>query len=310
MRVIFFGSPDFAVPALEALHVSRHAILKVLTQPDRPAGRGKHLQPTAVRSRAEELGYPVETPEKINRRAQIDALLAHEPDALVVAAYGLWMPTRLIESPPHGSINIHPSLLPKYRGAAPMEWAVINGETRTGVSIMRQVKEWDAGPVFVQEEVEINPDETAGELAERLSRLGADLLVQVLDQMETTGLAPAPQDDSLATFAPKLTPELEAVDWTNNAPDIANLIRGLSPAPGAHSTFRGNRLKLLRARFIEGVTGEPGMVVEVRKREGPVVAAPGGGVLLTELQPAGKRPMSGKDFCNGQRVQAGEVFGE
>lgn len=309
MRIVFFGSPEFAIPSLDALTASRHEILRVISQPDRPQGRSQKLQPTPVKVRALELGLSVDTPLKTNRRAFVDEILDLRPDAMVVVAYGLKTPRRLWETPRYGSINVHPSLLPKYRGAAPVEWAVINGETETGVCVMFQNEGWDEGDVLAMRRVDIGPEETAGELSTRLSHLGADLLVQVLDGLESGTVTPASQDHSGATFAPKITPELELIDWSREGANVANLIRGLSPSPGCHTTFRGKRLKVYRARSLPHLGGEPGTVIDIRRREGPVVAAATGAVLLTELQPDGKRTMSGQDFCNGQRVEIGERMG-
>lgn len=310
MRVVFFGSPEFALPALDAVTASSHAILRVISQPDRPRGRGRQLQPTPVKARALELGHEVETPETINRRAFIDAVLALEPDALVVVAYGLKMPRRLLHTPPHGSLNIHPSLLPRYRGAAPVEWAILNGDTRTGVTLMYQSEGWDEGDIILQEKTPIHPGETAGELSHRLAQAGARLLVHGLDLLDAGRAPRTPQPEHGITFAPKITPELERLDWTAEGAVLVHRILGLSPEPGAHTAFRGERLRVLRARLLPALSGPPGEVIEIRKREGPVVAAGTDAVLLLEVQPQGKRVMSGRDFCNGHRIAPGERFGD
>lgn len=312
MRILFFGTSPFVLPVLQALVDHGETIAAVLTQPDRPAGRGGKLTPPPVKELAVQLGLPVLQPESCRAPEFLDTARELAPDLIVVVAYGQFLPDALLAIPPCGSVNLHGSLLPKYRGAAPIQRAIMAGEERTGVCLMWMVREMDAGDVIACAETPILPEDNAGTLSERLSALAAKLLIEWLPAL-ARGEAPRhPQDPSQVTFAPPIRKEEREIDWSQPANVIRNKIRGLAPAPAAVTTFRGQPLKVLAA---EAATispqhaGEPGEVVEINRLAGPVVAAGQGYLLLLALHPAGKRPMSAAEFIRGYRVTIGERFG-
>ena len=296
MRVIFMGTPDFAVPSLQALLDQGHQVCAVFTQPDKPKGRGHRLQPPPVKELAQQLGLPVYQPATLRDgevQAQVQGLGA---DVIVVVAYGKLLPQAVLDAPRLGCINVHGSLLPKYRGAAPIQWAVINGETVTGVTTMFMGPGLDTGDMLLRAETPVGPEETAGELFGRLKDMGARLLGETLEKLEKGQLAPIPQRDEEATLAPMLKKEMSFVDWARPAKEIHDLIRGLNPWPCVVAEIAGRRLKLLGARVVEA-TGAPG---EARAIGGELVVCCGSGALaLTQLQtPEGKR-MSGKSYLLG-----------
>ncbi|MBI3779549.1 MAG: methionyl-tRNA formyltransferase, partial [candidate division NC10 bacterium] len=272
MRVVFMGTPAFAVPSLQALVGARHEICLVVTQPDRPAGRGQRVTPPPVNLAAQELGLAILQPEKVRDPAVFAALQAARPEAIVVVAYGQFLPETILALPPHGCINLHASLLPKYRGAAPIPWAIIRGETMTGATIMQIEGRLDAGPLLLQQVEPIRPRDTAGTLGERLAVVGAELLCQALELVGRGTARAVPQDESLATYAPKLTPQDARVEWARDAPALDSLIRGLLPEPGAVTRFGGRRVKVLEA-FIEAAQdGPPGTVLAIDPGKGMLVA--------------------------------------
>ncbi|MHC4717419.1 MAG: methionyl-tRNA formyltransferase [Planctomycetota bacterium] len=307
MKLLFLGTPQFAVPALQRLAASRHQILAVVTNPDRPRGRGRRLAAPPVKEVAAELGLPVLQPESPRDRdlpAQLGELGA---DAFAVVAYSI-LPRRLLAVPPLGSVNLHPSLLPAYRGAAPIVWALFNGETETGITTFRLNPRVDAGDLLVQERVDIGSDETAGELEARLAELGADLMVRSFDGLEDGSLTPAPQNDEGATRAPKLSRQDGRLDWSWPAAQVHNRVRGANPVPGAFTEWRGQALKVHRSRLLqETAAGPPGTVLEAGDRL--VVSAGDGAVSLLEVQPAGKGAMEGPDFVRGYRIAFGDLLG-
>jgi methionyl-tRNA formyltransferase len=306
MRLVFLGTPAFAVPTLERLFDRGHAVLAVVTQPDRPKGRGQALAPSPVKEAALRLGLPVYQPERIKRPEAGDYLRALAPDGMVVVGYGQIIPQSILDIPPLGILNVHASLLPKYRGAGPIQWAIVHGETVTGVTIMRIDAGLDTGPMLLQSETAIGVDETAIELGCRLSSMGADLLLDALDTIAS--IAPQLQDNALATYAPMLKKEDGRVDWRRSAVQIHNQTRGMQPWPGAYSTFRDAALHVWRARPIESGAGRaPGTLVSVK----PLVVACGVGALeLIEVQLEGRKRMLAADFANGHRLVENEMLGE
>lgn len=306
-RLVFAGSSDFAVPALAALAGSHWQIAGVLTQPDRPTGRGRRPAPTPVRAYADAHGLPVQTPDSLRAPAPVAALADLRPDALVVVDYGLILPPDVLALPPSGCINGHASLLPRWRGAAPIQHAILAGDPVTGVSIMQMEKGLDTGPVYKMQSTEIGEAETAGELRERLAQLCAALLLDTLPDILSGRLEPQPQDGSRATYAGKLDAAGAAVDWRAAATLLARQVRAYAPKPGAWTTWHGSRIKLHRAVALAEREGEAGHVWRTGA-EGIDVAAGEGSVRVLELQPPGGRVMSARDFLNG-RALLGERFG-
>jgi methionyl-tRNA formyltransferase len=308
MRLAFLGTPSFAVPTLERLVERGHQVLAAVTQPDRPKGRGQALAPPPVKEAALRLGVPVYQPERIKRPESVAYLRSLAPDAMVVVGYGQIIPQSIIDIPPLGILNVHASLLPQYRGAGPIQWAIVNGETTTGVTILQIDAGLDTGPMLLKAETEIGSDETAPELGRRLSVIGADLLVEALDALAAGRIVATPQDNSRATYAPILKKEDGRIDWRRSAAQIHNQVRGMQPWPGADSVFRGSALHIWRARPTDGgATHPPGTAVRTQ----PLLVACGEGSLeLVEVQMEGRKRMSASDFVNGQRLVENEVIGE
>lgn len=309
MRVVFFGSAPIAFPSLDALLQDAGVELcTVVTQPDRPAGRHRRLTPCPVKSFALERGVPVCSPEK--PADAIDSLRALRPDLFIVVAYGEYLPPRVLEIPRKGAINLHPSLLPAYRGAAPIQWAIANGEPGTGVTILRVSQQMDAGEILMQEEVPIDPDVTAADLEPLLAQKGAGLLMRVVGQIRNGTAVEVPQDDAAATVARKLTREDGRIDWHLPAETIRNRIRGFTPWPGCFCRTGlddgANRLKVLRAAVEEG-RGTPGTVLEQDERKGPLVACGENALRLIEVQPPGGRPMSGAAWLRGHSPERDQL---
>lgn len=301
MRVVFLGSPNFAVYSLEALVRSKHKVVGVITQPDRPAGRGLGLEAPAIKKVLAGMNIPLIQPEKVNSEETYAFLESLHPDVLCVVAYGGFLGERLLKTGKYPPINVHPSLLPDLRGAAPMQWAILRGYTRTGVSTQFMVKAMDAGDLLLQTEIDVGPDETSKELQDRLRVVGGDLLVETLDRLERGEIAPRPQDHSKATGAPLLTKEQGLVRWTeDDAATVHNLIRGLYPWPGAYAILNKKRIKLLRSKIGSSKgSGSPGTL---EYRDGRLFAACASGcVEILELQPEGKRPMLPEEFVNGMK---------
>jgi methionyl-tRNA formyltransferase len=308
LRVVFFGTPAFAVPTLDALLESHHAVVAVVTQPDRPRGRGHRTSDAPVKARAVEAQLPVLQPNRLKDADFVSAFADLKSDLAVVAAYGKILPESLIATPRLGMINVHASLLPKYRGAAPVHRAVIAGERETGVTIMRVVKALDAGPMMAKAPRLIGPDETSDVVEAGLARLGASLLRDVVDQLAAGSATETRQDDGLATYAHRLTKDDGIVDWTRTAAQIHDLIRGLHPWPHAFSYLDGRRLILLRSSpDLAAVTQPPGTIVEAAG-DALVVATASGTLRILQLQPEGKRPLSAREFLTGHRVSAGARF--
>jgi methionyl-tRNA formyltransferase len=309
MRLIFLGTPSFAVPTLESIIEAGHSVAAVVTQPDRPKGRGQQLTESPVKQAAARLAVPVYQPERI-RHPEAQAHLADlAPEIMVVVGYGQIIPQSVIDLAPRGIVNVHASLLPKYRGAAPIQWAIANGETRTGVTAMQINSGLDTGDILLARETEIGPDETAIELGERLAPMGAQLLVETLDGLARGVIEPRKQDDAQASLAPILKKEDGAIAWTEPAAAIHNRVRGLLPWPGAYTRFRGQQLHIWRAR----VAGERTSLVPGHVVGGPGfhVAAGDGGILeLIEVQLEGRKRMPAEAFANGQRLNQNDILGE
>lgn len=309
MRIGFMGTPTFARPSLTALMAAGHEICLVVTQPDRPAGRGRVLTPPSIKLAARELGLPMVQPEKVAEPAVVAALQAARPKAIIVVAYGQLLPTSILTLPPHGCVNLHASLLPKYRGAAPIPWAIINGEILTGVTIMQMEARMDTGSILLQQTEPIRPDDTAATLGERLAVLGAELLCRILDQMERETVHQVPQDERQATYAPKLASVDTHLNWSRDVRALDCLIRGLRPEPGAVTSFGGRRVKVLDAAVDTAIDSTPGTVCAIDQHRGILVAATSGGLWLTQVQPENRRVMAAAEFARGYRVQIGDTFG-
>ena len=309
LRIVFMGTPQFAVPILEALIKSGEEILAVVTQPDKPAGRGKKLTPPPVKVLAEKHGLPVLQPSKIKDAAFLASLRELSPDVIVVAAYGKILPKEVLEIPKFGCINVHASLLPKFRGAAPINWAIIAGEKETGVTIMQMDEGMDTGDILLMEKIPIEEGETAGSLHDKLSSLGARLIVKALNLLKEGRLTPRKQPEEGVSYAPMLKKEDGLLEFSRPAAELANLIRGLDPWPTAYAYFRGKLIKFFRPRVEKGPSqGEPGEILGLDE-EGYLRIGTGEGVLkVKEVQLEGKKRISAEEFMRGYRPKAGEKF--
>jgi methionyl-tRNA formyltransferase len=309
-RILFMGTPEFAVQALTGLVKHGYPVIGVVTQPDRPKGRGRATAPSPVKILADDLGLTLFQPDKVWHPSFLETFRDLAPDLVIVAAFGQILPKEIILGPKLGCINIHPSLLPKYRGAAPINWALIRGEEKTGVTIMRMDEGVDSGAILLQEETPIGPSEIYGMLHDRLAKMGAELLLIALAMLQAGTLQPQPQDDLLATTAPRLSREDGLIRWENDHRSIVSLIRGLSPNPCAYTTIDGKQMKIFIASAeTVSVTESPGMVAG-ETAAGLRVAAGNGYVLLQELQLEGKKRLAVRDFLRGIRVAPGKVLGE
>lgn len=305
MRVVFMGSPDFAVPPLRAL-LGAHEVALVITQPDKPAGRGKRMMPPPVKEVAQAAGVPVLQPLSVRKPEIAEALRATGAELAVVVAYGKILPRAVLEAFPRGCINVHASLLPAYRGAAPIQWAILRGEAETGVTIMQLDEGMDTGPMLCKRSIAIAPDETAGTLFERLAPLGAELLLEAMDGLARGTIAPEPQDHAQATYAPMLDKDHGAVDWARSAWEVSCHVRGVDPWPGAFTGLGEARLKLFKPQVIAdtGQMGEPGEILGVDAR-GLTVACGRGAVAIAEVQAAGGKRMAARAFASGHALAAG-----
>jgi len=307
LRVIYMGTPAFAIPSLRML-ARTTSLVAVVTQPDRPAGRGRKLTPPPAAVEARKLGLPVLQPESLRAAAVQADLAALRPDLLVTVAYGRIIPPAVLALPPRGAINLHPSLLPAYRGASPIQRAIADGAATTGITVMHLSNELDAGDIILQREVPIGPEETAGELESRLAEEGAALLAEAV-QMIAQGRAPRrPQDHTRATYTKKLTKADGEIAWNRSAQEIVNQVRAMNPWPSAYTTWRGGPLKVWRARPGEG-RGAPGEVLAADE-QGIVASAGDGAVVLLEVQPEAGRRMSAGEFVRGHRIRPGERLGD
>ncbi len=341
MRLIFLGTPAFAVPTLERIVAAGHDVVTVVTQPDRPSGRGQHLMPPPVKEAAIRFGLPVYQPERVRRPEAVERLRTLRAEAMIVVGYGQIIPQVIIDMAPRGIINVHASLLPKYRGAGPVQWAIINGETWTGVTTMQIDAGLDTGDMLLKQETHILPEETAVELGQRLADMGANLLIETLDGLRQGKILPEKQDPAKATYAPILKKEDGLIDWRQPALTIHNRVRGLQPWPGAYTTFRGRTLHIWKSRalFRAGGAGSPdvGWVVwqppvepdprpngaavkawpppapppgRIQMTEPLVVSCGSAALQLLELQLEGRKRMAAADFARGQRLTQNDVLGE
>lgn len=307
MKIVFMGTPDFAVPTLKSLIASGHEVITVVTGADKKRGRGQKLHGTPVKILAEEHNLPILQPTSLKSEEFKQQLLELNPDIFVVVAFRI-LPKALIDIPKFGSINIHSSLLPKYRGAAPINWAVLNGDKETGISIFQIEPKVDTGDVLFQKKILIDEMDTCQEVHDRLSELGGKSITKVLDDFEKGVINKIPQDNSLATKAPKIYPEMGEIDWTKSAMEIKNQIHGLSPFPGAYSQFNGKRVKLLRSSFeLESNDSEPGTIT-IRNKKTLGIQTGNGILYPVELQKEGKRVMTLQDFLNGFQGKVGDKF--
>jgi methionyl-tRNA formyltransferase len=310
MILIFAGTPSFAVPTLEKLIEAGHSVSLVVTQPDRPRGRGMQLAISPVKDAALRLRMPVIQPDKIKSNDEFrQQLVAHHPDAIIVVGYGRIIPQWMIDLPRLGNLNLHASLLPKYRGAAPIQWAIARGESVTGVTTMRINAGLDTGDILMQKGLPIAPDDTAETLAPKLAFIGAALMVETLRALESNEIRPTPQDHPKATLAPILTKEDGRIDFQRSATEISNRLRGFQPWPGAHTLFRGRPIQIHRARPLDQSMGMAPAELSAEPTRLLVGCGNKTTLELIELQPEGKRRMSARDFANGYRPLPGEKLG-
>ena len=304
------GTPEAAVPSLRRLRKDGHEIVAVWTQPDRPAGRGKKLHQSPVKQFALEHGLTIQQPTKIKTQEARELFASHAADAAIVVAYGRILPPEFLDAHHYGCINVHFSLLPKYRGAAPVNWAIVNGEKETGVTTMRIVSELDAGPVLLQSSTEIGAGETAPELMNRLAETGAELLSETLESIEDIELRPQRAED--ATSAPMLTREDGHIDWSMNAVAVGRRVRGFQPWPNAHTTLDSRRLIIRQAsaEVPQQISDQPGRVVEAHGDRLVVACGAGTALRISDLQPEDSRRMSARDFINGSHIRIGQVLGD
>lgn len=321
MKVIFMGTPDFAVPALKALAESQqHTVCLVVTQPDKPKGRSGQPSPSDVKVCAAEYGIPVYQPAKIREPEAVERLREENADIIVVAAFGQILSREILQMPRYGCINIHGSLLPKYRGAAPIQWAVLNGEKEAGNTIMQMNEGLDTGDILTQEKVTLEPEETAGSLYDKLSQMGGSLLLRTMEELEKGTITPIPQEESKSCYARMLRKDMGCIDWNKSAAAIGNLVRGMNPWPSAYTRWNGKLLKIWMAAPVseneltalgysadgrEFRDAEPGTVMFVTRNM--LVIQTGDGLLsLKELQLEGKKRMPAEDFLRGVRIQTGD----
>ena len=304
------GTPDFAVESLNALVKAGHEVAAVITQPDRPKGRGNKVAFPEVKTRALELNLPVHQPASVKDNAFLELLKGYAPDVIVVVAFGRILPQSVLELPPYGCINVHGSLLPKYRGAAPIQRAVLDGCKESGVTIMQMDIGMDTGDMLLQGSLPITDEDNTGTMFEKLAVLGGELLIQTLDGLKQGTIQPVKQNEAEATHAARILKEDEVIDWKKPADELFCQVRGLAPAPGAYTVWNGQRLKIWKSRVSEKETGKtPGTLVEIGKDY--LLVQTGKGCLeVLELQPAGKKAMPAKAFCNGTGVETGLQFGE
>ncbi len=300
LNIVFAGTPEFAASALEALIHSPHRVVAVYTQPDRPAGRGRRLTPSAVKRLAQAHGLPVHQPVTLRDETVLRALRDHGADLMVVAAYGLILPPEALGATPLGAVNIHASLLPRWRGAAPIQRAILTGDRETGITLMQMDEGLDTGAILAQRAIPIGEHETAGELHDRLARLGAELLLEALPALAEGRLPPRPQDESQASYAAKLEKGEARLDWRLPAEALARRVRAFNPWPVAHTTLDGQPLRIWQARPLPG-TGEAGVILDAG-REGITVGCGEGRLRLEEIQLPGKRRMAAADLANARRL--------
>lgn len=307
MRIVFMGTPDFAVPSLQALIDAGHDVCAVYTQPDKPQGRKQILTAPPVKTLALEHDIPVFQPNTLKNEDEQARLRELAPEVIIVVAYGKLLPKAVLDIPPHGCINVHGSLLPRWRGAAPIQWAVIAGDEMAGVTTMQMAEGLDTGDMLLTYETKVGEKETAGELFDRLAQSGAELLIETLVQLDE--IIPRPQDDAQSCYAHMLDKQMAVIDWSKSAHEIDCLIRGLNPWPIALTTLSGERLKVFAAERANG-NGEPGTVLEANPKKGLTVACGEGALRLTEIQLVGGKRMKATDFLRGHAIEVGTKLGD
>ena len=307
MRIVFMGTPDFAVPSLQALIDAGHDVCAVYTQPDKPQGRKQILTAPPVKTLALEHDIPVFQPNTLKNEDEQARLRELAPEVIIVVAYGKLLPKAVLDIPPHGCINVHGSLLPRWRGAAPIQWAVIAGDETAGVTTMQMAEGLDTGDMLLTYETKVGEKETAGELFDRLAQSGAELLTQTLVKLDE--IEPRPQDDAQSCYAHMLDKQMAVIDWSKSAHEIDCLIRGLNPWPIALTTLSGERLKVFAAEKAAG-NGEPGTVLEADPKKGLTVACGEGALRLTEIQLVGGKRMKATDFLRGHAIEVGTKLGD
>ena len=307
MRIVFMGTPDFAVPSLQALIDAGHDVCAVYTQPDKPQGRKQILTAPPVKTLALEHDIPVFQPNTLKNEDEQARLREIAPEVIIVVAYGKLLPKAVLDIPPHGCINVHGSLLPRWRGAAPIQWAVIAGDEMAGVTTMQMAEGLDTGDMLLTYETKVGEKETAGELFDRLAQSGAELLTQTLVKLDE--ITPRPQDDAQSCYAHMLDKQMAVIDWSKSAHEIDCLIRGLNPWPIALTTLSGERLKVFAAEKANG-RGEPGTVLEADPKKGLTVACGEGALKLTEIQLVGGKRMKATDFLRGHAIEVGTKLGD
>lgn len=310
MKVIFMGTPDFSVPTLQTLIDSRHQVIGVVTQPDKPKGRGNKILHTPVKAKAIEYQLPIFQPSKVREPEFIKLVKGLKPDVIIVIAFGQILPKALLDIPRYGCINIHASLLPKYRGAGPIQWAVINGEETTGLTTMFMDVGLDTGDMLLKAEINLANDETGGSLHDRLSVMGGPLILETLEQLQSDTIVRIPQEEQGATYAPMLDKELGYIDWNKSATMIERLIRGLNPWPSAYTYYKGKVLKIWKAEYLKNddKSIQPGTVYQIIKNKGFVVKCNEDSLLVKELQLQGKNKMDAASFMRGNNLEEGDIF--
>lgn len=313
MKIIFWGTASFGLPALESLLKSGHEILAIVTQPDRPQGRGKKIIPSPIKSLAEQKKIPVYQPERSRDHSLVNLLKSLAPEIMIVIAYGQILSLDILSIPPRGCLNVHASILPKYRGAAPIPWAILQGEKRTGVTTMFMDEGLDTGPILLIRETDISMEESAGELHDRLAKIGADLLLETLAGLAEGNIKPQPQDHAQATYAPKITKEMARINWQLPASQLFNHLRAFDPWPGAYTYLNHQLFKIFRPRFFQGMDElneePPGTIVEANNEE--ITIATGRGYLkVREVQLANRPRMKVSEFLHGHKLVSGMRLGE
>ena len=308
LRIVFMGNPDFAVPSLNEIMVSEHEVVAVVTSPDKPRGRGKSVSPTMVAQRASDYALPLIQPSLLKEAFFISQLQELKADLFSVVAFRL-LPSAVLQIPKIGSVNLHPSLLPQYRGAAPLQWALINGDVKTGITTFLLSPAMDSGDILMTRPLGIFPEDDSGSLSLRASQLGANLLVETIDSLARCTASPKPQDDSNASRAPKISSEDCEIDWTKSAASVRNKVRALSPAPGAYTSLAGRRLKIYRCELSLAEEKTSGEVISLNKTSF-TVGCGSGSVVIQELQLEGKRRMTSGEFLAGTQLRVGDRFGQ
>lgn len=308
MKIIFMGTPDFAVPTLESLFAKGYSIDLVITQKDKPKGRGKKVQYTPVKEKALELGLPVYQPDNVNDLESIEIMKKLNPDFIVVVAYGQILKKEILELPKYNCLNVHASILPKYRGAAPINWAIVNGEKETGVTIMEMAEGLDTGDMILWESIPINLDDDYPSIHDKLSILGGSLIIDALEKIKNDNFTRTVQDNSISTYASMLSKETGIINWNNNAEDIRNLVRGLKPWPSAYTQYKDDTLKIHDVDVVDKVKdGKNGEIVKVDK-EGIYVNTLDKTILIKELQFPGKKKLLAKDYLKGNSIEEGVIL--